>query len=379
MILDKKIEVNITNRNKKYFIDKGYDCFKNKIIVDIEDLPKYSKIKIKVKCDICGKEKIITYGAYNKNIKNIKKYACSIECCQEKINKTNKIRYGCKRPLQNKKIRKKLEKTNKEKYGNKIASKNKNVKEKIRNITNNYINDNSIDFNKNIEKSIEIRKNKTFIKYKKLNILELNNSFYKIKCKKGHIYKISSNNLYLRNKYKTEICTICNPINKHESGKEIMLKNFIKNNYNDEIIFNSKKIINPYELDIFLPKLKIAFEFNGNYWHSLKDKNYHKQKSLLCKNNNIELINIWEFEWDNNNGFLKEWILRKIYNIENVVFNNDIINEYSIINNWEKYKNKKIKRFISHKINNCKLIRTLKPLELKENLFNEGYKIYKIL
>jgi hypothetical protein len=46
-----------------------------------------------------------------------------------------------------------------------------------------------------------------------------------------------------------------------------MLLNFIKNNYNGEIITN-KKIIKPYELYIYLPELNIAFEFNGDRFHS---------------------------------------------------------------------------------------------------------------
>jgi hypothetical protein len=35
------------------------------------------------------------------------------------------------------------------------------------------------------------------------------------------------------------------------------------------------------EIDIYLPELKLGFEFNGLYWHSnkFKEKNYHLNKT----------------------------------------------------------------------------------------------------
>ena len=54
------------------------------------------------------------------------------------------------------------------------------------------------------------------------------------------------------------------------------------------------------ELDIYIPNKMIAFEFNGNYWHSLKDKNYHQQKTLKCIESKVRLVHIFEYEWDNN-------------------------------------------------------------------------------
>ena len=73
----------------------------------------------------------------------------------------------------------------------------------------------------------------------------------------NNIFTINKGLLYNRQKYNTILCTHCNPIDKHISGKEIQLLNFIKENYNSEIIENSRNIINPYELDIYLPELKL--------------------------------------------------------------------------------------------------------------------------
>jgi hypothetical protein len=50
------------------------------------------------------------------------------------------------------------------------------------------------------------------------------------------------------------------------------------------------------ELDIYLPDRGIAFECNGNYWHSAlyMDKDYHKRKTDLCLENWVKLYHLWE-------------------------------------------------------------------------------------
>ena len=44
-------------------------------------------------------------------------------------------------------------------------------------------------------------------------------------------------------------------------------------------------LINPYELDIVLPELHLAIEFNGNHWHEegiAKPIGYHEMKLKMC-------------------------------------------------------------------------------------------------
>jgi hypothetical protein len=53
---------------------------------------------------------------------------------------------------------------------------------------------------------------------------------------------------------------------------------------NYEIIFNSRRIIAPHELDIYIPALNLAFEINGLYWHSYSNnnlKNFHNNQNDL--------------------------------------------------------------------------------------------------
>lgn len=102
------------------------------------------------------------------------------------------------------------------------------------------------------------------------------------------------------------------------SKPEIKLKDFIRSFYKGEIITNSKNIIPPMELDIFVPTLNLAIEFNGGYWHSerFKDKNYHLHKYNLCKDKGIRLVSIWEWEYlknkDKIENFIKNLISEKI-------------------------------------------------------------------
>ncbi len=66
-----------------------------------------------------------------------------------------------------------------------------------------------------------------------------------------------------------------------------------------DFIENTKKVITPLELDIYIPSHNLAIEFNGLYWHSelYKDNNYHLNKTELCENLGIKLIHIFEDEW----------------------------------------------------------------------------------
>ena len=54
------------------------------------------------------------------------------------------------------------------------------------------------------------------------------------------------------------------------------------------------------ELDIYVPSLHVAFEFNGIRWHSErfgKDKWYHLRKTETCHEKGIMLFHIFEDEW----------------------------------------------------------------------------------
>ena len=77
------------------------------------------------------------------------------------------------------------------------------------------------------------------------------------------------------------------------------------------------------ELDIFLPKYKLAIEFNGLYWHSTsvnKNPKYHMLKRIYCHKEKIELIQIFENEWINTPEIIKSIIKSKLFKSKNKIY-----------------------------------------------------------
>jgi hypothetical protein len=105
-------------------------------------------------------------------------------------------------------------------------------------------------------------------------------------------------------------CSNCCDLTNVSTGEKELL-NFIVENYDGVIETNVKKIIDLYELDIYIPDLKLAFEFNGLYWHSEKfiEKNYHLNKTNLCEKQGIHLIHIYEDDWLYKQEIVKSRIL----------------------------------------------------------------------
>ena len=81
-----------------------------------------------------------------------------------------------------------------------------------------------------------------------------------------------------------------------------------------EVVRNNRKLLDGHEIDIYIPSLKIGFEYDGLYWHSEaegKFKDYHISKTENANSKGIRLIHIFEDEWLEH----KEIILNKIKHI----------------------------------------------------------------
>lgn len=445
MIISDKIKIKISRKTITYFNKLGYDIKIDDIIyVNPIELPKGSHIKIKVRCDMCGKEKEIMYQKYIKNINNGGIYTCSSKCAQFKVNQTSLEKfgamyytqtdeykkrykstvldkYGVEHHTKLKIVKDKAKQTNIEKYGVDNPSKSDEIKDKIKktfiekygveNISHldsvkkdisQKINERISEIRKKAIKTLEIRygvdnpskldfvkrkiKEKSLKKYgvstplllkenrdklfksKILNWknnkisndnnivnIDIKNKKIIFKCDKNHITSINYKTYYNRNLSNTIICTECNPTYPNTSGMELSLLNFIEENYYEEIITNSKNIINPYELDIYLPNLNLAFEFNGVYWHNElnKDKNYHITKSNICDEKNIQLIHIYEDDWIYKKDIIKSMILNKLGKTPNKIYarktevkeitDNKLVRKFLIENHIQGFVGSKIK------------------------------------
>ena len=99
----------------------------------------------------------------------------------------------------------------------------------------------------------------------------------------------------------------------YELGKsraEQALGDYIASIYKDELQYNDRTIVNPQELDIVLPQLKLAFEFNGTYWHSdvKVGKHYHSNKTTKALWQGYQLIHIHEYQWSTKQDIVKSRI-----------------------------------------------------------------------
>ena len=329
MILDKKIEININPRNKTYYEKKGYvietsQMIKTKICVLVDDLHIGSTTKINIKCDICGSEKKMEYRHYYNNLKDDKKYYCN-KCKHIKSKKTKLEKYGDENynnhdkqketmlenygvefPFQSDLLFKKMLITKKERYGDENYN---NISKAKETKLEKYDNEN---YNNPI-KNLKTLNKKLFTTIK--NLKKITNHTYEIyceRCEKNYI--IYKKNYIDRNHRNRICCTNCNPIESKVSDLEIKLLDFIAENYVGNIISSDRKILNGKELDIYLPDLNLAFEFNGLYWHNElhKDKNYHLNKTEECKKQGIQLFHIYDDDWIYKNDIVKSMILNKI-------------------------------------------------------------------
>lgn len=240
------------------------------------------------------KTKLEKYG--NPNYNNIKK---------TKI--TNSEKYGVEYSLQNDIVRNKIKNTNLERYGVKNFIELPSV---IKNRQDAYN-------KKNKECVIETYSKLMPDNYK---IIDYFSSEFIINHN-NHQFISSTGLLYDRIKSNCEICLICNPLNSNSSSYENEIIEWLKSN-NEYVESRNRNIIGNLELDIYIPNKKVAIEFNGLYWHSdrFKNKYYHVEKTKRCDNIGIDLLHIFEDDWNNKKDIVKSIIKNKLKLITNTIY-----------------------------------------------------------
>ena len=197
-------------------------------------------------------------------------WECRCSCGKIKSIHSYELRNGFSESCGCKKF-KKVQQTMLEKYGEYIYS-------KIDNPRTDWERE-SIQSKENLIKAIETFDTKPSV-YELSQVLKIN----------------ESNVLKHIHKYGIEVYVdIFTSVSKYE--KEII--QYIKSIGIDNVAQSNKTILNGKELDIYIPDRQLAIEFNGTYWHSsiFKDKSYHQHKTLTCEQQDIRLIHIFEYEW----------------------------------------------------------------------------------
>ena len=320
----------------------------------------------------------------------LKKYGVespfSCENVKQKIKKTNKNKYGTEYVLQSNNIKDKIKSTNINKYKVDNIAKSQIIKDKIQNtcltkygvkspmqgnniknnFKQNYLNNHGVENpfkDNNVKNKIKITKKikkynffLELLQIKKIQMLStydehLNNDTLKFKCLKCNK---EFKETYIASLQHKIICPHC--YKKYFSSKskeELQIFSFIKN-INNNAISGSKKIIPPYQLDIYIPDKKLAIEYNGIYWHSdqYKNKYYHLNKTNLCKDKGIILLHIFENEWLYKQEIVKSIINSKLNIYKNKIFarkceikelNNKEYKEFLELNHIQGYANAFIK------------------------------------
>lgn len=89
------------------------------------------------------------------------------------------------------------------------------------------------------------------------------------------------------------------PIKRYmQSAPEKELTSIISS-FGLQVIERDRTIINPRELDIYVPSKRVAIEYNGLFWHGENciPDDLHRNKYLECKRKGIRLVTIFEDEW----------------------------------------------------------------------------------
>ncbi len=201
----------------------------------------------------------------------------------EKTKQSNLLKYGVEYPTQSDTIREKTKQSNLLKYGAEYPTQ-QHLKN-LNNLTKEYIESNFIDIENNTLKLYEFMNFYNYLNnpsvYRKLK--ELNIDYTKL----GGI-----------------------------SRAEIEIKEFLQNqNQNILLELNTKQVISPEEIDIYLPESNTGIEYNGLYWHSYgkeedntNDKQFNKAfqtqrhlkktEAFEALSKEHQLFHIFENEWE---------------------------------------------------------------------------------
>lgn len=287
---------------------------------------------------------------------------CSTKCASLATTKdredTSYSKYGVSNPSKNIEVKEKIKNTNLEKYGVENYSLTKEFKENIRNKweenKTQWLESRKHNLTKYgyvfpfQDKTILKKSRDTFFeKYGKNSPLQVPEFLEKVKNTNLEKYGVSFynqkdiSNVFLQNRnnrdfFETKLkeksirelskefnisySLLCQELNdlgidiKRYSNNEFEIYSYLTNILEDTKILKQKRNIISKELDLYIPDYSIAIEHNGMYWHSdiKKDKNYHIQKTNECLEKGIQLIHIFENEWNDKNDIVKS-ILSSIF------------------------------------------------------------------
>lgn len=139
-----------------------------------------------------------------------------------------------------------------------------------------------------------------------------NGQFYKFQCNEcGYEFERNLDNGYIP---RCKPCSMKNHVNIQSKGEKEIVE-YIRSISNTTIIERDRTLLNGKELDIYLPEVNLAIEFNGIYWHSeskLQNKMYHAKKTTQCSVRGVQLIHIYDYQWYQKQEIVKSLLASKL-------------------------------------------------------------------
>lgn len=215
--------------------------------------------------------------------------------CKAKARSTMIEKYGVDHPLRSQEIREKIEARHIEKYGENyrqiIWGNRGNIGQSRRSYNEFILNSSKVKPLFSLDEFIEKRKN---------NEVDL-----RFECKKCHHEFISDWNDGM-----TKSCPYC--MNSGSSNEEQEIYSYLLEMLpNDEIHHNDRTVLDHLELDFYIPSKQLAIEFDGLFWHNddiQLNYRYHLNKTEQCESNGIQLVHIFENEWQHKQSIVKSRI-----------------------------------------------------------------------
>lgn len=289
-----------------------------------------------------------------------KQFYCSTKCSYLNVDSVNKRKatmkrlYGGEYSLLSPQLFDKMHNTQLERYGKRQYNKDDTPKIK-----------------RTKEESDKLRKNNMMNKYGVVHQMQLPEIKLKSVLHKRTIeYYNKNQNKFTQNKNITIIssaeefltnvdvtfkCNVCNNVwsetninyqNVHckECAKHRVSKEETKIKQCVDMLYASESqykfdFLGKKSIDIFIPELKLGFEYNGSVWHSTKynrkNVNCHQFKTIKCLEHNIKLFQIFDFKW--NFTRVSRLIEDILMNYTNIVMRRDCINDINRFNKQRCY------------------------------------------
>ncbi len=241
----------------------------------ISELSSNSMRKIKVKCDICGREKELSYCKYLKNISNCNFYACSSKCAQEKVKKTCLINFGATNASFSDEKKKKRSSTNIKRFGVSNPFANKEIQNKLKNISIKKYGTDNIFGSEEFKKSMKVY---NLEKYGVEYISQVPELYMKQQKSGYRLYFHEDTKLYYRGTYEKDFLDFC---------------------FNNKIIVNQGKRIkyyfenkeHYYFSDYYLESKNLIVEIKSSWtYNKYLDKNLVKEETTIKSGYNYMFI-----------------------------------------------------------------------------------------